>query len=92
MGAVRGIELAPERRLASIIVHPARMSMEPDAEGFRQVHIRRRGRRRVPPRSARPVPPNFVGLYFNCLAGDHVKTACTFLSRCLNCRREGHRA
>jgi hypothetical protein len=68
------------------------MSMEPEAEGFRQVHSRRRGRRRVPPRSARPVPPNLVGLCFDCLACDHVKAACTFLSRCFNCRHEGHRA
>jgi len=29
-------------RLASVVVHPARLSSEPDAEGFRQVHSRRR--------------------------------------------------
>lgn len=64
MDAAQGIEPMPERRLASRIVHPARMSVEPDAEGFRQVHSCRRGRRRVLPRPVRPVPSNLIGLCF----------------------------
>lgn len=38
------------------------------------------------------VPPNLVGLCYNCLGDDHVKADCVFRSRCTNCRSECHRA
>jgi hypothetical protein len=61
----------------------------PDADGFTLVQSRRRRRRHrhaLPhPRRQRPVPPSLVGLCFNCLAGDHIATRCTFPSRCLLC-------
>nr|XP_034592929.1 translation initiation factor IF-2-like [Setaria viridis] len=44
-------------RLASLVVHPARMSAAPDAEGFGQVESRRRWRRAAPSRPSKPVPP-----------------------------------
>lgn len=84
-----GRQLQP-RHLTSIVVHPPRMSMAPDAEGFRQVRSRRRWRRVASPR--RPVPSNLVGLCFNCLAGDHVHADCTFPAKCYNCRDVGHQA
>lgn len=80
--------MSPPRRLASIVVHPARMSVEPDTDGFHQVQSRRRWRRVAPPR--RPVPAALNGKCFNCLATDHVRAACTFPSHCFNCEREGH--
>lgn len=61
----------PQRRLASIVVHPPRMSVEPDADGFRAVESSRRWRRAPAPR--RPVPADLVGKCFNCFAGDHIK-------------------
>lgn len=63
------VDGAPARRLHSVVVaHPARLSSEPDADGFREVHSRRRWRRWMPqrPRSPRPVPEDLVGLCFNC--------------------------
>jgi hypothetical protein len=82
----------PARRLSSLVVHPARLSVEPDSEGFREVHSRRRWRRRPSPVPSWPVPADLVGLCFNCLGDDHVKADCRFPSRCRSCRREGHRA
>lgn len=79
---------SPPRRLASVVVHPARKSVEPDADGFRQVQSRRRWRRVAVPRH--PVPAALVGKCFNCLATDHVRADCTFPSRFFNCEREGH--
>jgi hypothetical protein len=87
-----GVVGALGRHLASLTVYPAKMSVEPDVEVFRQVHSRRYGHRRVPPWTAGSIPPNIVDLCFNCLASDHVKATCTFLSQCLNYRREGHQA
>lgn len=72
------------RRLASIVVHPPRMSVEPDADGFRPVQRRRRWRRVAEPR--RLVPSNLIGKCFNCLAGDHVCAECMFPSKCFNCK------
>jgi hypothetical protein len=80
-----------EPRLPSVIVHSARLSAEPDAEGFRQVHSRRRWRRPTP-RQHKPVPADLVGLCFNSLGDDHVKAECRLPSRCRTCRQEGHRA
>ncbi|KAG0526126.1 hypothetical protein BDA96_06G118600 [Sorghum bicolor] len=79
-------------RLRSVVVHPARLSAEPDAEGFREVHSRRRWRRRPSPVPARPVPPDLIGLCFNCLSDSHVKADYRFPSRYRTCRAEGHRA
>lgn len=80
----------PPRRLPSIIVHLARMSVQPDTEGFQQVESRRRWRRVAAP--CRLVPSNLVGKCFNCLAGDHVRANCTFPSKCFNCKDVGHQA
>lgn len=68
--------------------HPPRMSTEPDVDGFREVHSRRRWRRTTAPR--RPVPASLVGKCFNCLIESHVKAQCTFPSRCFRCHEEGH--
>jgi hypothetical protein len=68
--------------------HPPRMSTEPDVDGFREVHSRRRWRRTTAPR--RPVPASLVGKCFNCLVESHVKAQCTFPSRCFRCHEEGH--
>jgi hypothetical protein len=76
------------RRVASIIIHPPRMSVQPDADGFMEVQSRRRWRHAPEPR--RPVPPNLVGKCFNCLAEDHVRADYTFPSKCFNCKGEGH--
>jgi len=38
------------------------------------------------------VPPELVGLCFNCLASSHVRAKCTFPARCYNCWCEGQRA
>jgi hypothetical protein len=96
MAAARaGSAVAPtpaHGRLASIIVHPARLPAEPVADGFRLVEDRRRRRRAALPRRSRPVPPNLVGLCFNCLRSDHVNANCMFPARCLACKQEGHRA
>jgi hypothetical protein len=73
---------------ASPIAHPPRMSQEPDADGFREVHSRRRWRRA--PALKRPVPAHLVGKCFNCLAVTHVRAECTFPSRCFHCMEEGH--
>lgn len=73
-------------------LHPARLSAEPDAEGFREVHSRRRWRRRPSPARGTQVPADLVGLCFNCLREGHVRADCSFPSRCRACRREGHRA
>lgn len=78
------------RRLASVVVHPARMAIEPDADGFREVQSRRRWRRALQPR--RPVPANLVGKCFNCLSGNHVKADCSGPARCFNCLEPGHQA
>lgn len=84
----------PIGRLHSFVVHPARFSVEPDFDRFRQVHGHRQWRRRASPTLARPVPADLVSLCFNCLGDDHVKVDCMFRSRCSTCRREGkgHRA
>jgi hypothetical protein len=91
-GARRPPSAPPEqpRRLASIVVHPLRMSLAPDAEGFRAVESRRRWRRAPVPR--RPVPANLVGKCFNCLSMNHVKADCTSPARCFNCLDSGHQA
>jgi hypothetical protein len=49
--------------------------------------------RHAPARShrPRPVPPEFVGLCFNCLANDHVHANYTFRSRCYLCHSTQHR-
>jgi hypothetical protein len=85
-------DAAAPLRLRSIVVHPARFSQEPDSDGFRQAHSRRRWRRRASPTLPKPVPADLVGLCFNCLGDDHVKKDCTYPSRCRTCRCEGHRA
>lgn len=86
----------PQRQgqLRSVVVHPPRLSSEVDEDGFRIVESRRRWRRRPvrPAPTPRPVPPELVGLCFNCLAPDHVAAHCRFPSRCLHCRDTGHRA
>jgi hypothetical protein len=51
---------ATRDRLMSIVVHPARMSAEPDADGFRKVESRRHWRRAADSHRPRPVPPNLV--------------------------------
>lgn len=79
-------------RIRSIVVHPARLSAEPDEDGFHEVHSRRRWLRRSPPRAVKPVPEDLIDLCFNCLGNNHVKAECTFPSRCRSCRQEGHRA
>jgi hypothetical protein len=96
---VAAADVAPAHRLRSVVVaHPARLSSEPDADGFREVHSRRRWRRRwrrwqpPRPRSSRPVPKDLVGLCFNCLRSSHIRADCGFPSRCRTCRTEGHRA
>lgn len=61
----------PRRRLASVVMHPARMSAEPDSDGFQEVHNRCRWRRTVVAASSRPVPADLVGKCFNCLSTDH---------------------
>lgn len=81
----------PPRRLASIVVHPARMSAEPDTEGFREVHSRWRWRCATAPAS-RPVPADLVGKCFNCFAEDHVRADCKASARCFNCKETGHHA
>ena len=83
---------AVERRLRSVVVHPARLASVPDVDGFRLVESRRRWRRRDPAPKSRPVPDNLVGLCFNCLGTDHVHAKCTFPSRCFSCLQEGHHA
>uniref|UniRef100_K3XPU8 CCHC-type domain-containing protein n=1 Tax=Setaria italica TaxID=4555 RepID=K3XPU8_SETIT len=97
MPAARRAHLAPAAapaptRLASLVVHPARMSAAPDAEGFGQVESRRRWRRAAPSRPSKPVPPELVGLCFNCPASDYVRANRSFPARCLTCKQEGHRA
>jgi hypothetical protein len=79
-----------QRRLASIMVPPPRMSVQPDAEGFRPVQSCRCWRCVAALR--RPVPSNLLGKCFNYLAGDHVKAYCTFPSKCFNCKDGGHQA
>ncbi|XP_066322578.1 uncharacterized protein [Miscanthus floridulus] len=83
---------ATQEKLKSVVVHPARLSVEPDADGFRKVESRRRWRRAAPASRARPVPHHLVGLCFNCLGKDHVRVNCTFPSRCFSCLQEGHQA
>ncbi|CAD6230183.1 unnamed protein product [Miscanthus lutarioriparius] len=90
-GAHHHASRPPQRiptRLASIVVHPARMSIEPDADGFRRVQSRRRWRRAAVP--SRPVPRDLVGKCFNCFAEDHVRAKCTSPPRCFACREVGH--
>lgn len=85
----------PRRQLASVVVHPPRMSTPPDAEGFRTIESRRRWRRAVAPpltEQPRPVPANLVGKCFNCLSESHVKADCTGPARCFNCLQAGHQA
>lgn len=92
-GAGRGPAPVPKQApSAARVAHLPRLSTLPDADGFRLVQSRRRWRRRATPRQSRPVPPNLVGLCFNCLASNHVKTVCRFPTRCFRCRCEGHRA
>jgi hypothetical protein len=83
-------EPSPLRRLASVVVLPTHMSVEPDADSFRQVQSRRRWRRVDAPRSL--VPSILEGKCFNCLATDHVRADYTFPSRCFNCEQAGHQA
>jgi len=90
--ARRSLPAPPVHLHRSPASHPARALATPDEDGFYAVQSRRRWRRRSPPRVARPVPPELVGLCFNCLANNHVKAECTFPVRCYNCRDEGHRA
>lgn len=61
-------------------------------DGFFQVRSRRLERRRSPPRVSRPVPPELVGLCFNCLASSHIKAVCRYPPQCYNCWGEGHHA
>jgi hypothetical protein len=69
--------------------HVPRAAALVDGDDFTLVQSRRRRHHRAPPR---PVPPSLVGLCFNCLAGGHVATRCTFPSRCLLCLSTKHRA
>lgn len=55
-----------------VVVHPARASAAPNADGFHQVHSRRR---------KLPVPEDLIGLCFNRLGDDHVKADCLFPSQ-----------
>lgn len=82
----------PADRLRSVVIHPTRLSVEPDMDGYRQVHSRRRWRHWTAPKLAKPVPAVLIGLCFNCLGDDLVKADCKFLSHCPSCRREGHHA
>lgn len=77
-------------RLASIIVHPPRMSVEPDTKGFKMVQSWRCWRHAT--ESRRPMPVNLVGKCFNCLSDKHVKADCMSLVRCFNCLDNGHQA
>ncbi|XP_021310316.1 uncharacterized protein LOC110433049 [Sorghum bicolor] len=56
--AIDPASVEPPARLASVVVHPARLSAEPDADGFRTVESRKRWRRCAAQR--RPVPANLV--------------------------------
>lgn len=76
---------------ASVVVHPARMSAEPDSDRFHEVHSRRRWRRAVQ-EVARPVPADLVGKCFYCFATDHVRADCRQPGKCFNCREPGHQA
>lgn len=82
------------RRTLHHHLHIPREGERVDAEGFTLVESCHCWRRRAHPRvsSCHPVPPTLVGLYFNCLAGDHVTVACCFLPRYLHYRCTGHRA
>lgn len=80
----------PRGRLPSLVVHPARMSSEPDEDSFREVHSRWRWRRATV--AARPAPADLIGKRFNCFAADHVRADCTVDPRCFNCRQPGHHA
>lgn len=79
-------------KVCSVMVHPTRESAALDADGFHQVHSRRRWRRRLPTRLLKPLPEDLIGLCFNCLGDDHVKADYRFPSCCRSCRREGHHA
>lgn len=66
----------PAGRLRSLVVHPVRLSTEPDTDRYREVHSCRRWHRRPSPTVAKPVPVDLIGLCFNCLGDDHVKAVC----------------
>lgn len=78
----------PSQRLASVVVHPPRLSGQADADGFREIVSRRRWRRRRRPRlnTRRSVPRGLEGKCFNCLSTDHVKALCRSLPRCFRCK------
>jgi hypothetical protein len=82
----------PAQRHPSHVSHPACVLVEPDEEGFYEVRSYRCWRCCSPPKLARLVPPELVGLCFNCLAKNHVKAECIFLAKCYNYLGKGHRA
>lgn len=71
-------EPPPAPKLRSLVVHPARLSAEPDSDGFRQVNSRCRWHRRPSPAQPKPVLADLVSLCFNCLGDDHVKANCRY--------------
>lgn len=81
-----------QSRRLSLVAHPARELVEPDADGFYEVRSYRRWSRRSPPKPSRPVPSALHGLCFNCLASTHVKANYVYPARCFNCFSEGHQA
>jgi hypothetical protein len=85
-------EEALKLRLHFVVAHPMHLSSVLNAEGFREVHSRRRWHRRPQPRQPRPVPAHLVDLCFYCLGNDNISAVCKFPSHCRTCRRDGHRA
>lgn len=82
------------RRTPHPCLHVPRAGAHVDADSFTHMETSRRWHPHIHPRrlSCRPVPPTLVGLYFNCLAGDHITVVCRLPSRCLHCKSTGHRA
>ncbi|CAD6254708.1 unnamed protein product [Miscanthus lutarioriparius] len=74
--------------------HVPRAAVPVDVDGFMLVQSHRHGHRHSPPqrRHQLSVLPSLVGLYFSCLAGDHIVARCTFPSRCLFYLSMMHRA
>lgn len=65
-----------------------------DADGFHIVESRRHRRspRSTETKCHRPIPPEPVGLCFNCLTHNHIVAQCRSLSHCLRYQGIGHRA
>jgi len=82
----------PVHHRASLASHPPRVWGSPDTDGLFDVHSRRFGRPRTPPRSPMQGAPRAGGIVFQVLAQGSYTSKVLVPARCYKCGIKGHRA